>query len=95
MARGPTTLWPFERRHPTEQPWLTIVVAAISALLGLNTKIVYNWLSRHHGNGNHHTAPCEHLKALQERCTIFEKYQIEILQRLSRIEAKIDNGGGK
>jgi len=77
-----------------EQPWLTIIVATFSALLGLNMKIVFNWLSKR-GNGYHHTAPCEYVKALQDRVTTYEKYQIEVLQRLSRIEAKLDNGGEK
>jgi len=76
-----------------DQPWLTIIIAVVSAILGLNVKIVYNWLSKR-GNGYQHTAPCEHLKTVQDRCAVFERYQIEILQRLSRIEAKIDTGGG-
>jgi hypothetical protein len=66
-----------------------IIAAVLGVLGGVNTKILFNWFSRH---GNGHTSPCEFLRELKERFVVYERNQIEILQRLTRIETKIDNG---
>lgn len=67
---------------------MTIIIAAVSAFLGLNVKIVYNWLLR---RGNGHTSPCDFVKESQGRIKNCEDYLLEILQRVVRIETKIDH----
>lgn len=74
-----------------------IVSGGVGAFFGLNTKIVYNWLSRRgngSGNGDHH-APCEYLRLVQQDNKEFRKDLKEVLQRVTRIETKVLNGDYK
>jgi len=66
-----------------------IITALIGVFAGLITKIGYDLLTK---RGNGHAAPCEYVKELQVRVANRDKLDLEIVQRLSRIETKIDNG---
>lgn len=66
-----------------------LITALIGVFAGLITKIGYDLLTK---KGNGHSAPCEYVKELQHRVDNRERLDLEIVQRLSRIETKIDNG---